>query len=388
MVFRLNPKGFLGLTAGMIFAAFVVFPCLIPLTSSAENCGDINGDQVINMNDITFFISYLYKNGPCPENLALCDVNHSQSINILDPVFLLSSLYKEGPSPNCPSSGPGGSVISDSGCKSYYKAAEATATEDCLQWEYVNGYTLRIRHQNGCFNCCAEPDASFYISGDTIIIIEAELFGEWGPCACLCLFDVQFEISAIPPGVYFIRITELNVGDSLLNVTIDLREQPSGSHCIYRDTYPWNLYGTQPVGELLSREGCLTSETSDSVYTEDCVVYNYTADSVLTIEHLNDLFNCCPDSLYAIFDFYENIIDIVELQSLGGSGGCDCLCLYNMNYRIAALPPGLWTIRIDNRKYYSLYGNGEMIEFQVDLTPGVTGSACVDRIYLPWEGVQ
>lgn len=388
MVSRRNPKGFLGFSGSPALFIFVASILTFPVSSMAGICGDINGDQIINMNDITFIISYLYKNGPCPENLAMCDVNQSQSINILDPIFLLSFLYKEGPSPTCPSSGPGGSVISDSGCKSYYKAAEATATEDCLQWEYVNGYTLKIRHQNGCFNCCAEPDASFYISGDTIIVTEAEIFGEWGPCACLCLFDVQYEISAIPPGVYFIRIDERYVADSLLSTTVDLNENPSGSLCVYRDAYPWILYGSQPEGRLLSREGCLTSETMDSVYTEDCVVYNYTADSVLTIEHLNDLFNCCPDSLYAYLDFYDHIIDIMEIESLWETGGCDCLCLYNMYYRITSLPPGLWTIRVDNRKYYTLYGNKEIIEFQVDLSPGISGSACVDRIYLPWEGIQ
>lgn len=130
MVSRRNPKGFHGFSGGPALFILVASILTFPVSSMAGICGDINGDQIINMNDITFIISYLYKNGACPENLAMCDVNQSQSINILDPIFLLSFLNKEGPSPTYTSSGPGGSVISDSGCKSYYKAAEATATED------------------------------------------------------------------------------------------------------------------------------------------------------------------------------------------------------------------------------------------------------------------
>ena len=360
---------------------------ILPESSCGQLCGDINGDQSITVLDITYFISYQYKNGPVPENLALCDVNNSGGLNILDILYLLSFLYKQGPAPYCAYSGPHGGLISNTGCKPYFKGPGAKAADDCLQWEYINGYTRRVTHQNGCFNCCANIGAEFYMSNDTIIITESESFGEYGPCPCLCLFDVEYEFDAIPSGVYFIKINGLNIqmGDSLLSRTINLDENPTGSFCLPRDYYPWDMYEQPPSGSLLSHSNCLTKMAADTVLEEDCIIYRYSSDSVLSLTHHNSLFNCCPDSLYASVEIQSNVINIIENESLAGTGGCDCICIYNLYYGIFMIPPGLWTIRVDNPFYYGLYGDGKIIEFEVDLSAGISGSFCVDRDYLPWS---
>ncbi len=64
-------------------------------------CGDADGNDTVNLLDITFLISYLYAGGDPPETLDACDVNDSGGINILDITYLISYLYKDGPEPVC-----------------------------------------------------------------------------------------------------------------------------------------------------------------------------------------------------------------------------------------------------------------------------------------------
>jgi hypothetical protein len=65
-------------------------------------CGDVNSDGHVNILDITFLISYLYKGGPAPGQPDAANVNSDGAINILDITYLISFLYKGGPEPNCP----------------------------------------------------------------------------------------------------------------------------------------------------------------------------------------------------------------------------------------------------------------------------------------------
>jgi len=62
--------------------------------------GDANSDWQINILDITFLISYLYKAGSSPFPIYTGDINGSCSINILDVTYLINYLYKSGPDPN------------------------------------------------------------------------------------------------------------------------------------------------------------------------------------------------------------------------------------------------------------------------------------------------
>ncbi len=64
-------------------------------------CGDANNDLTVNILDITFLISYLYKDGPTPDILEACDVNSDGTANLLDITYLISFLYKGGSDPTC-----------------------------------------------------------------------------------------------------------------------------------------------------------------------------------------------------------------------------------------------------------------------------------------------
>ncbi len=64
-------------------------------------CGDINGDMIINVLDIIYYIDWKFKGGPEPANLAACDVNSDGGYNVLDIIYLIDFKFKGGPEPDC-----------------------------------------------------------------------------------------------------------------------------------------------------------------------------------------------------------------------------------------------------------------------------------------------
>ncbi|MCX6829969.1 MAG: SBBP repeat-containing protein [candidate division Zixibacteria bacterium] len=64
--------------------------------------GDANHSQVVNIQDITFLINFLYKGGGEPPCFHEGDANGNIIINIQDITYLINYLYKGGPAPKCP----------------------------------------------------------------------------------------------------------------------------------------------------------------------------------------------------------------------------------------------------------------------------------------------
>ena len=60
---------------------------------------DANDDGNINIQDITFLISYLYKGGPPPMLVGAGDANCTGIVNIQDITYFIYFLYKGGPPP-------------------------------------------------------------------------------------------------------------------------------------------------------------------------------------------------------------------------------------------------------------------------------------------------
>jgi hypothetical protein len=60
-------------------------------------------------------------------------------------------------------------------------------------------------------------------------------------CDCDCLFDLEYEITGLPPGDYQISVIEpyLPGGDLNLTLTIELSPGTDGIHCVDRNGYPW-----------------------------------------------------------------------------------------------------------------------------------------------------
>jgi outer membrane protein assembly factor BamB len=64
-------------------------------------CGDVTGDEVVNILDISFMIAYLYLGGPAPDPLLSGDANGDGILNILDISYLIEFVYLGGPDPIC-----------------------------------------------------------------------------------------------------------------------------------------------------------------------------------------------------------------------------------------------------------------------------------------------
>jgi Dockerin type I domain/Thrombospondin type 3 repeat len=61
--------------------------------------GDANDNGVVNIQDITFLINFLYKGGPPPIPVGAGDANCTGIVNIQDITYLIYFLYKGGPPP-------------------------------------------------------------------------------------------------------------------------------------------------------------------------------------------------------------------------------------------------------------------------------------------------
>jgi len=137
-----------------------------------------------------------------------------------------------------------GVMVAASGCKTYEMgkaAGDIPADQSCILYEYAPFGKLYITHYNAGFNCCTDVDADVSVSDGVITITEKES-GDY--CHCLCLFDIEMEISQLPAKGYTVRIIELyrNADDNPIEFTIDLDEKPTGSVCVDRDYYPWGIY--------------------------------------------------------------------------------------------------------------------------------------------------
>jgi hypothetical protein len=64
-------------------------------------CGDVNDDGIVNVADVIYLVSYLYRGGPPPiPMVCVGDVNNDEIVNVADIVYLISYLYRFGPEPS------------------------------------------------------------------------------------------------------------------------------------------------------------------------------------------------------------------------------------------------------------------------------------------------
>lgn len=140
-----------------------------------------------------------------------------------------------------------------------------------------------------------------------------------------------------------------------------------------------------PEGRITDDLGCKSfvqgQETDAIPPDQECLEYQYDGQSVLTLGHLNSGFNCCPEELLADFAYENGVITITEDEVLIGGSGCECLCLFNVYYRIWDLPPGDYMIRIIGRYIYYY----PPLQCVIHLEPKPAAGSCwVGRTFGPW----
>lgn len=280
---------------------------------------------------------------------------------------------------------PSGYLLVTSGCKAFALEAGGDVPgpdQDCFEYSYDRSGELSITHINAGFNCCpGEITADIDITNHVITITEHE---EMQLCRCNCLFDVEYRIENIPPGLYTIRFVEpyTEEGDEPLECMINLQDDPAGSCCVTRDHYPWDSgIASEPSGILVDLVGCkdfITLEDTPAVeIPRDCIEYEYRPWGLLLLKHVNAGFNCCPllDTQIMIED------DTITITETELEGNCDCLCLFDPTYQIVNLPPGVYAITVVEPY---LQPGDEALEFTVDLNAAPAGGYCVERAHYPW----
>ncbi|MDD4052155.1 MAG: dockerin type I repeat-containing protein [candidate division Zixibacteria bacterium] len=137
-----------------------------------------------------------------------------------------------------------------------------------------------------------------------------------------------------------------------------------------------------PTGGLVSHSNCLAMETingdGQKTATQDCIEYQYDGQGMLTLTHTNAGLNCCPENFAATVTIEEGVITIDETPI---PGLCECLCLFNIDYRVISLPPGTYQISVREQ---CLDGDDLPLQFTADLVSGPSGSFCLERDHYPW----
>ncbi len=123
--------------------------------------------------------------------------------------------------------------------------------------------------------------------------------------------------------------------------------------------------------------GCLERAVEDPDPAYACLAYEYDGEGVLTLQHNNTCFNCCPVGFGGLVSVDGNAIVIDEVEA---EGQCDCLCLFDIEYRITGLGQGAYSLNINE-----LYPGNSHVDFNVelDLSAEVSGEFCLSEAAIP-----
>ncbi len=138
-----------------------------------------------------------------------------------------------------------GKVIKQTDCKTFKSIinnAEVADTLSCVNYSFnTSENLLTLKHINTGFNCCpGELSCKVSFNNDTIIIQE---FEEQNACDCNCLFDLDIEVYGLKARNYYLKFIEPYRGEQeKLFFEIDLQNQADGTHCVFRNQYPWGMF--------------------------------------------------------------------------------------------------------------------------------------------------
>jgi hypothetical protein len=141
-----------------------------------------------------------------------------------------------------------GKLTTHSTCKSFKTTNTESGIPDtlsCVEFTFEGADNkLLIKHINAGFNCCPESlYCDIVLENDTIFIHEHE---KDGMCDCLCLFDLNIEITGVEAKKYQVKFIEpYAIDQEKLDFEADLKNNPTASVCVTRKKYPWGVFNLQ-----------------------------------------------------------------------------------------------------------------------------------------------
>ncbi|MBU0983946.1 MAG: hypothetical protein KKA42_08750 [candidate division Zixibacteria bacterium] len=203
-------------------------------------------DQSVDIADLTDLIDHLFINFTplcCHKEADVAPLEVPDgSIDVADITGLIDYLFINYPDlPSCETPPPVGTLVDRSECK-YQKAVDRESPDlngfTCLAVAWDGVSTLSVTHVNANLNCCPILEPVITVNDTLILIDEVELEGL---CDCMCLFDLDYEITGLPSAVYRLLLREhyLPEGLPVLDMMLDLAAPMVDTLCLPRAHYPY-----------------------------------------------------------------------------------------------------------------------------------------------------
>jgi hypothetical protein len=232
---------------------------------------------------------------------------------------------------------------------------------------------------------CPQTDTTFYAYVQIVVDTFPPVIGDANQSGYINILDITILINYLyksgPAPEPVPDVMDVN-GDNFLNI-LDVTYL---INFLYKGGAEPTCNGQEPMGSLFYYSTCKdtmpTTKDPDSLQ-EDCITYLYDPiNQTLDIMHYNAILNCCP-FICANYYFGGDTIIIEEIDSLL-DGGCDCICNFDIGYRFSNILSKIYVIQI--LKPYRPEGE-PVFECAIDLLTTQEGYFCIDRPYLPWQGV-
>lgn len=139
------------------------------------------------------------------------------------------------------------------------------------------------------------------------------------------------------------------------------------------------------TGKITGTSECKNFKSGEIKFAEadtfSCAHYHYTeATKVLTLNHINSGFNCCPMEITCNVSLKNDTIIITESEK---RQDCNCECLFDLDIEIQNVEKETYVIRFIEP--YAL--DKPQLIFEMDLSENIEGEYCVVRTGYPWGGI-
>jgi len=247
--------------------------------------------------------------------------------------------------------------------------SQGWAQEPCVDSVFAEVIqdTVIIYHTGAFYNCCAVIKDSLAQEDSIINIIEGETFPD-GPCYCMCCFDLSLTIGGLQPGDYLFKVWS------------------EDQSILYGEV--WITIGGSELASLgeVEQSGCYSKSSTSGQKPKDepCTdsVFAEVGKDTVMVYHTGAFYNCCAEIEDSLVQ-EDSILNILEFETFGPGGPCDCLCCFDLSVPIVGLAPGSYLIRVWNDDRSILYGEVWVTVggFRKDgLFGDLTQSGCYDTL--------